>query len=200
MKIYTKTGDQGETSLYSGGRVWKDDPLMEAIGNADELNSQIGYIIAALETAAFEHFQENALKDIKKQLFIIQHALFDMGAAIATPETKAGKTQLNKTRFNHKATEILEKWIDQMDLELAPLKKFILPGGHPIAAATHVARCICRRLERSCIPCKLHQDINGEILQYINRLSDYLFTLSRYINLKMQCEEIFWQHHLVDHQ
>lgn len=195
MKIYTKTGDQGETSLYSGGRVWKDDPLMEAIGNADELNSQIGYIIAELE-----HFQEDSLADIKKQLLIIQHALFDMGAAIATPETKAGKTQLNKTRFNHKATEILEKWIDRMDLELSPLKQFILPGGHPIAAATHVARCICRRLERSCIPCKLHQDINGEILQYINRLSDYLFTLSRYINLKMQCEEIFWQHHLVDNQ
>lgn len=190
MKIYTKTGDKGETSLFTGQRVSKTSPFFEALGAVDECNSTLGIAIAHLP-------QTPEMKDVKQQLETVQHALFDVGAAIATPRTSAVSSKLEKTRFDHEEIEMLEKWIDKMEAELAPLKTFILPGGHPAGAFLHLARTICRRAERRVIP--LNADISETILVYLNRLSDYLFSLSRYVNASVKCPETKWMPHKLAH-
>src|SRR5262249_44233137 len=132
-KIYTRTGDKGTTSLFSGQRVSKDHPFIEALGSVDEGNSALGLAFACLPN-------ESGFAHMKEQLEMIQHAVFDLGAALATPRTCHETKKLEKTRFDHEAIEILEKWIDAMDEQLPPLKTFILPGGHLAAAALHLAR------------------------------------------------------------
>jgi cob(I)alamin adenosyltransferase len=186
MKIYTKTGDKGETSLFTGQRVSKTDPFIEALGSVDECNSALGTALASLP-----HTPE--MNEIRQQLETIQHALFDVGAALATPLTRAGKSKLEKTRFDQEEIEELEKWIDKMEGELPPLKEFILPGGHPAGAALHLARSICRRAERNAIP--LNEDVSETVLIYLNRLSDYLFSASRYVNFLVKCPETKWMPH-----
>lgn len=188
MKIYTKTGDKGETSLFTGQRVPKTDPFIEALGSVDECNSAIG--------AALSLLPENAtIKPVQDQLIMIQHALFDVGAALATPRTRAVDSKLKKTRFDHEEIELLEKWMDEMEAKLPELKAFILPGGHPAGAALHLARSICRRAERRTIP--LNADVSETVLVYLNRLSDYLFFVSRYVNFLMNCPETKWMPHLL---
>ena len=188
MKIYTKKGDNGETSLFTGERVTKNDPFIEALGTVDECNSAIGAAISLMHKDAHS-------AQVREQLETIQHALFDLGAALATPRTRATNSKLDMTRFDHQATDLLEQWIDAMEEKLPPLKTFILPGGHPSGGMLHLARSICRRTERRVLPLHRNADVSNHVLVYLNRLSDYLFVASRYINFLSKCPETIWEHH-----
>ncbi len=188
MKIYTKTGDKGETSLFNGSRVPKNDPFIDALGTVDECNSAIGAALSFLPHVSKFHM-------IRDQLTTIQHTLFDLGAALATPRTSSSNYKIGKTRFDSEGTVLLEQWIDEMEQELPELKTFILPSGHPSGAMLHLARSICRRAERLVIPIHQHTDVSDQVIMYINRLSDYLFVVSRYVNHLTHMPETTWEHH-----
>ncbi len=188
MKIYTRTGDKGKTSLFTGQRVSKDNPFVASLGTVDECNCAIGAALSQLPLEA-------KYAPYREQLEIIQHALFDLGAALATPLTTAEKSKLQKTRFDKEEVELLEKWMDQIEEQLEPLKTFILPGGHPAGAMLHLARSICRRAERLIIPIYQNEEVPEAILIYLNRLSDYLFMVSRMVNHLTGVPETLWEHH-----
>lgn len=192
MKIYTKTGDKGETSLFTGQRLPKNDPVVDALGTVDECNCCIGMAIALLGN-------NSNLNHVKEQLETIQHALFDVGASLATPRSSASESKIEKTRFDSEETELLEKWIDAMQSKLPELHAFILPGGHPCGANLHLARSICRRAERLVVPIAQKADVSRNVSIYLNRLSDYLFVLSRYVNHAMKLPETTWQPHKIAH-
>jgi len=192
MKIYTRTGDKGETSLFAGKRVPKNDGFIEALGTVDECNSALGLAISLLP-------QEETYTKTRGQLIAIQHSLFDLGAAVATPRTRASHAKIEKTRFDHDDIELLEQWIDEMDAQLPQLTTFILPGGHPSGAALHMARSICRRAERLIVPLTAHADVSEDVMIYLNRLSDYIFVVSRYVNHLAKQPEIAWEHYLINH-
>ena len=188
MKIYTKSGDKGKTSLYTGDRIAKNDPVIEAIGSVDECNSAVGVALAHIPLKKeFDH--------VREQLTRVQHALFDVGAAVATPRTRASTSKIEKTRFDEEGTEQLEKWIDEMEKELPVLHTFILPGGHPAGAHLHLARSLCRRAERTVVPLNQHADVSDHVFVYLNRLSDYLFVMSRHVNRLLDSPETKWEHH-----
>lgn len=189
MKIYTRTGDDGTTSLFSGQRVKKNEPFIEAVGTLDELNSFIGFALSLMSA-------EQELDPVKKQLNVIQHALFDLGAHVATPLLESSQEKIKKTRFDAVSTEELEHWIDAYDAKLPPLRTFILPGGDPAGSAIHLARSICRRAERLLIELYERKEIAKEALTYLNRLSDYLYMLARYVNAVTHTPEVEWQPHL----
>ena len=186
--IYTRTGDKGETSLFSGERVLKNNHFIEALGAVDECNSSLG--------VAISHLQANE-KDLKDQLTSIQHALFDVGASLATPLTSSSLKKIEKTRFDEESITELEKWIDTMEDKLVPLKTFILPSGHPSGAMLHFSRALCRRAERMIIPLIQNKQIPNSVLVYLNRLSDYLFVAARFANFSHQVEETHWLPHKV---
>ncbi len=188
IKIYTKSGDQGETSLFSGQRVPKSDPFIEALGSVDECNSAIGIAISFMN-------HDSALKNTRDQLEIIQHTLFDLGASLATPRTRATESKIERTRFDHEGIELLEQWIDQMEETLPELHTFILPGGHQAGAFLHLARSICRRAERNVTPISKNADVSKNVTVYLNRLSDYLFVASRYVNHLCKQPETLWVKH-----
>jgi cob(I)alamin adenosyltransferase len=188
-KIYTKTGDRGETSLFTGQKLLKNDPFIEAIGTVDELNCCVGVAISLLQPQQKDHIQ------VRNQLEIIQHALFDVGAALATPRSRAVNSKLEKTRFDPDCTALLEEWIDAMESILPELHNFILPGGSPAGAMLHLVRSICRRAERLVVPLNKIGDVSDNVLIYLNRLSDYLFVLSRYVNHLANSPETLWEHH-----
>lgn len=188
MKIYTRTGDKGTTTLFSGERIPKNTPFIEAVGTVDEGNSAIGLALSLIP-------KEEQFKDARLQLEIIQHALFDVGAALATPRTCEQSQKLEKTRFGDEAIQLLERWIDDLDEQLPPLKTFILPGGHPAGASLHLSRSIIRRAERLVVPLYEQADVTQAVLAYLNRLSDYLFIASRFINQELSVPEIKWDHH-----
>lgn len=190
VKIYTKTGDKGETSLFSGDRVPKNDPFIEALGSVDELNSTIGAALSLLP-------KKHEMSGIKEQLETIQHALFDLGASVATPQTKSASSKIEKTRFDMEAIALLETWIDGMEKDLPELHAFILPGGDPSGAMLHLARSICRRAERRVLPLHKNGDVSNYVVIYLNRLSDYLFSLSRYVNQHVKTPEIQWKPHKI---
>ncbi|RNF38183.1 cob(I)yrinic acid a,c-diamide adenosyltransferase [Planococcus salinus] len=169
MKIYTKSGDKGTTSLVYGARVAKNDILVEAYGTCDEANSAIGLAVSHLYGEFFEEKEE-----LEKVLHEVQTTLFHVGAEISTPKGKEVKWKLAEEDVVK-----LEQWIDRFDAELSPLKNFILPGGHPAGAALHVARTIVRRAERTTISI---EEISPQILSYLNRLSDFLFVAARFLN------------------
>lgn len=172
-KIYTRTGDKGTTSLIYGERVAKTDPRVEAYGTIDEANSMIGIAVSLLEQVTFDE-----KKKITEQLHQVQTLLYHVGSELSTP---AGKKVPWELQENH--VKELEKWIDELDELLPPLKNFILPGGHPAGANLHAARTIVRRAERRAI----HIDeVNPLVLAYLNRLSDYLFVAARYINYSLK--------------
>ena len=176
MKIYTKTGDTGETSLFAGGRVPKDHVRLHAYGTIDELNSVLGLVIA-----------HKPNPDLAAQLIRIQGELLQVGADLATPlDVEAPWIK----RLTGELTTRLESEIDQFDTELPALKNFILPGGTPAAAALHQARTVCRRAERWMVT--LREDINPQTLIYVNRLSDWLFTAARIDNQRAGVEETVW--------
>lgn len=188
MKIYTKTGDKGKTSLFTGQRVSKDNPFIEALGTVDECNSTIGVVLSLMP-------QDPEFKLYRTQLEEIQHALFDLGASLATPLTTAEKSKIQKTRFDKEETEMLEQWMDEIEVQLPPLKTFILPGGHPAGAMLHLARSICRRAERLTIPLNHNEEVSDAVMIYLNRLSDYLFMVSRIVNHAANVPETLWEHH-----
>lgn len=188
MKIYTKTGDKGETSLFTGQRVAKNDAFIEALGTVDECNSAIGAAISLLPA-------EELFAQVRAQLVLIQHTLFDLGAALATPRTRATNSKIDKTRFDHDGVEQLEKWMDLWDEQLPKLHSFILPGGHSSGSLLHLARSICRRAERRVLPLIKNGDVSDHVLIYLNRLSDYLFISSRFVNHLMEIPESKWEPH-----
>lgn len=180
MKIYTKTGDKGKTSLVGGTRVPKYHQRIEAYGTVDELNSYIGLI------------RSGEVEENEKQILIkIQNTLFNLGAVLALENEKKDKIKL--PQVNSDDVELLEKEIDKINEELPPLNNFILPGGNTVVSFCHIARCICRRVERLCVKLReenLTEDIN---LHYLNRLSDYLFVLARKLSKDLKAEEIEWE-------
>src|ERR1700722_13299295 len=155
-KIYTKTGDQGETSLFTGERVSKSSPFVAALGDVDECNSSLGAVLSFMPST--EKFSE-----VRQQLLLIQNTLFDLGAALATPRSRAVSSKIDKTRFDHEGIELLERWIDSMERHLSPLRTFILPGGHPCGALLHLTRSICRRAERSIVPLQKNADLSENV-------------------------------------
>ncbi len=180
MKIYTKTGDGGETGLFAGPRVRKDDLRIEAFGAVDELNAVLG--VARTETLPAE---------IDALLESVQHALFDLGAELATPDPKSRGTNL--VSLQHVAK--LEAAIDQFEATLPPLQAFILPGGCRGAAFIHMARGVCRRAERRVVTLADQKDVilSANVITYLNRLGDLLFVLARAINQAEGFGDVLWQ-------
>ena len=189
MKIYTRTGDSGSTSLFNGERVPKSSVFIEALGDVDEANSCLGLALAFLP-------KEDFFQRMRGQLEIIQHALFDVGAALATPRRHSDEKKLKKTLFGQEATSLLEKWMDEIDTGLPPLKKFILPGGSPAGAALHLGRSIIRRAERAVLPLYEQEEVHQDVLVYLNRLSDYLFFAARFVNVHLKVTETLWEPHV----
>src|SRR5579883_2083186 len=175
-RIYTRGGDRGETSLGRGERVAKHDPRVEAYGTVDETNSVIGLARAALSRTVKNDALRLHVDDMMKR---IQNDLFDLGADLCTIEGKAGEPAL---RVQPSQTERLEKEVDDMNAELAPLTSFVLPGGSEAAAWLHFARTVARRAERGMTALAAQQPVSPEAIKYINRLSDHLFVLSRKLN------------------
>lgn len=178
MKIYTKKGDQGSTGLIGGTRVSKGDVRIEAYGTVDELNSYIGLI----STLAIDLRYVSQLQEIQDRLFTIGSHL------AADPE----KSKMQLPDLTESDVEKLEHWMDVMDEALPALTAFILPGGHPISAHAHVARCICRRAERMAVSLDELEGVEALVLTYLNRLSDYLFVLARKISLDNGTTEHTW--------
>jgi cob(I)alamin adenosyltransferase len=181
MKIYTKTGDQGSTSLIGGTKVPKNHIRIETYGTVDELNSWLGLINDQLNDVI-----------IAKELKEIQDRLFTIGSSLATDPEKAPKMKLPD--LNSTDIGFLEKRIDAMTAELPPMKSFILPGGHATVSSIHITRCVCRRAERLAVNMQQHDlFVDQKVIQYLNRLSDYLFTLARFAAQKLGASEIPWK-------
>jgi len=178
-KLYTKTGDKGKTSLLGGKKVSKSDLRIEAYGNVDELNSFIGHL----------KDQEAVENRLKQQLYWIQEHLFSIGSILATEADFKG---FELPKVSETEVQQLEVWIDKFDKEVPPLKNFILPGGHPAVSLAHVCRTVCRRTERSIISLANEEPIDESILQFMNRLSDYLFIFARAIAHILGVAEIPW--------
>jgi cob(I)alamin adenosyltransferase len=184
-KIYTKTGDKGTSSLFTGERRRKDDVFFQALGNTDELNSTIGL--------AREFCLENN-HDFDERLKKVQSVLLDIGSFVATPKTRASEAQLNRlSAFSPSLVNELEKWIDEYQAVLPPLKNFILPSGGKCASTIHLSRAICRRLERSLQPIVQSNDLDSQVSIYVNRLSDFLFVLARYACFKENKQEVVYK-------
>jgi cob(I)alamin adenosyltransferase len=179
MKIYTKTGDKGSSSLLGGTRVDKNHIRLQAYGALDELNAQLG-VVADL---AIQH------KVIVPELKTIQETIFTIGSHLASEK----KSHPYLPAIQTDIIDHLEQWIDEKDASLPELKHFILPGGHLLVSHTHVARTVCRRAEREIVSCSKHEQIDALIVPYVNRLSDYFFILSRFFALKLGAEEIKWE-------
>lgn len=171
--IYTKTGDKGKTGLGDGSRVDKYNPRIEALGSIDELNSILGLLL------------NEDINDLDNKVLVkIQHDLFDFGGELSIP---------NHKKISAKKVEFLEQNIDKMNMDLSPLKEFILPGGCKAAAISHHARTVCRRAERILVKLKDTDNINEISLKYINRLSDFLFVFARHQNHSKKIKDILWK-------
>ena len=178
MKVYTKKGDSGTTQLIGGTRVLKSSLRIEAYGTVDELNSYIGLIR-----------DQEVSEEIAAQLLEIQDRLFTMGSKLAA-DPEASKMKLPE--LHDEDVENLENWIDKMDESLEPMRSFVLPGGHTTVSFCHLARCVCRRAERISVDLNAHQTIDSILLTYLNRLSDYLFVLSRKLSKDLNATEHPW--------
>lgn len=182
MKIYTRTGDDGSTGLFGGGRVPKSHPRIRAYGTVDEINSVIGLAISYLPADA-------AYDTLKNRLIAIQEELFVVGADLATPlDAKAGVP-----RIDDNAVSGIETVIDDMESGLPSLSRFILPGGHPAAAALHAARTTCRRAEREVVEAMAGESLNPMTLKFLNRLSDFLFVAARLVNRIAGVPDVTWE-------
>ncbi len=180
QKIYTKTGDKGKTGLIGGTKILKSDLRIEAYGTIDELNSWIGLLNDSINDFSANHI-------LKK----IQDRLFTIGATLACDPEK--ETKLIIPDLHEADVVVLEKEIDTMNETLPEMKNFILPCGHPSVSITHIARCVCRRAERCCVNLSTHNGhVEPLIIKYLNRLSDYLFVLARYVGKMHNAQEIIW--------
>jgi len=181
MKIYTKTGDAGDTGLFGGGRVGKDHPRVEAYGDVDELNATLG-LVRALEP----------MPRIDEVIVPIQRDLFSIGALLATPDRDKMRASLEKARIDDTRIRELELAIDQCETELEPLRSFIVPGGTAKAAALHVSRTVCRRAERRVVALQQTEELPSLVVIYLNRVSDLLFMLARVANRRAGAGEVSW--------
>jgi cob(I)alamin adenosyltransferase len=179
MKIYTKTGDKGTTSLIGGKRVAKDHIRIEAYGTVDELIAHVGVVR--------DHLENKALQD---ELISVQDQLMICAAVLAN-DTESNTLKIPK--LSEERIVWLEKRIDAMEVKLKPLKNFILPGGHPAVSFAHVARTTCRRAERCIISLTEASEVPDTIIMYFNRLSDYFFVLARFISRELKAKEIHWE-------
>ncbi|WP_378177032.1 cob(I)yrinic acid a,c-diamide adenosyltransferase [Aquimarina sp. SS2-1] len=185
MKIYTKTGDKGTTALFGGTRVPKHHIRIDSYGTVDELNSHIGLI------------RDQQIDELSKKVLInIQDKLFTVGAVLATDPKKAilksGEKRLNIPTISAEDITLLETEMDRMNESLPPMTHFVLPGGHQTVSFCHIARCVCRRAERLATALYELEPFEETTLQYVNRLSDYLFVLARKLSYDLQAEEIQW--------
>ena len=181
MKIYTKTGDKGTTSLIGGTKVPKSHLRIEAYGTVDELNSYIGLCKDLITD-----------KQGQKILLEVQDRLFTIGSSLACDPIKEPKMRIPDLK--EADVELLEKEMDRMNEIIPPMKNFILPGGHTTLSHLHIARCICRRTERCCVRLELESlEVEAIIIKYLNRLSDYLFILSRFAGHQLKVKEIPWK-------
>jgi cob(I)alamin adenosyltransferase len=180
MKVYTKTGDGGETSLFGGGRVSKSDGRVGAYGDVDELNAAIGRALSNLELEDSLH----------APLARIQGTLFGIGGEVATRDD-AHRDKL-RDLVTGEDVQFLETSLDAMEVDLPPLKTFVLPGGGPAGSSLHVARTVCRRAERSVVALSNAETLRPEIVQYLNRLSDWLFVAARHVNFREGRAETPW--------
>ncbi|MEM7548971.1 MAG: cob(I)yrinic acid a,c-diamide adenosyltransferase [Bacteroidota bacterium] len=179
MKIYTKTGDQGTTALLGGTRVKKSSSRIEAYGTVDELNSYVGL----LRDQEVNNERKGFLKEI-------QDRLFTLGSSLASDPDKKNIIKPDLTEAD---IELLEQQMDDMDSELPELKNFVLPGGHPSVSVAHITRCVCRRAERLSTALQEETEVDPLVIQYLNRLSDYFFVLSRKMAQELKAEEVLWQ-------
>ena len=179
-KLYTRTGDGGTTRLGAGTEIAKDSVRVEAYGTVDELSACIGQALGIGLCAR-----------LVKELTVIQNQLFDLGADLATPASE--NPEFEVPRVEARYVTALEKLLDELTEAVGPLEDFILPGGAPGAASLHVARTVCRRAERRVIALGREDDIGGQIVPYLNRLSDALFVMSRFENLQVGADEPLWQ-------
>jgi cob(I)alamin adenosyltransferase len=178
FRIYTRTGDEGETSLFGGKRLPKDHLRIESYGTLDELNAQIGLLRDQLQDP-----------ELREELHEIQNRLFSMGSYLAMdPDKKSDPIEM----IRKADVEALEQAMDRMDEDLEPLRNFILPGGHVTVSQAHIARCVCRRAERLVVALSREESVEGIILQYLNRLSDFFFILARYLGHRLGVEEVIW--------
>jgi len=182
MKIYTRTGDGGKTSVI-GARVEKDDLRVEAYGTIDELNSFVGQAAAVLAKLPAEEWSDRL-----EQLTVIQHELFDCGSDLSYASPEPGKLKVSA-----EMTEKLERWIDELEENNPPLEKFILPGGSEPAALLHVCRTVCRRAERRVVSLSREQDCPDEVRKYLNRLSDYFFAAARAANVRLKVQDVEYE-------
>ena len=180
MKIYTRRGDRGETDLFGGPRVAKDDLRVEAYGAVDELNAVVG--MAAASTAH---------DDVRELCREIQNALFDLGAYLATPDPRR-REKSGVPEPDDEQIEVLERAIDTFEQELPPLRNFVLPGGNPAAAAFHLARTVCRRAERCCVSLSRESELDAPAVGYVNRLSDFFFVVARLENARDRRPDVEW--------
>lgn len=185
MKIYTKQGDQGETGLFGGIRVPKDHLRIRTYGTLDELNSILGMVISQIDE--FES-HDGRFVDLKARLLRVQGELFQLGAELATPRGKNPGIEL----ISMDRVEELEQEIDQMEEKLPPLKTFILPGGSRLAAELHLARTVSRRAEREVVVLHRAEPQREDIMQFMNRLSDYFFVCARFANFLKEREDTPW--------
>lgn len=179
MKIYTKTGDSGQTSLIGGTRIPKHHQRIEAYGTIDELNSWMGLI-----------GDECGQDDLKLFLRKIQHQLFDIGSNLAADPIK---NRMKLPEITEGDVQSIEGWIDLMNEALPELKNFILPGGHAEVSHIHIARCVCRRAERNMVALHESEKMEETLIHYVNRLSDFLFVMARYKGLQLHTTEIKWE-------
>jgi cob(I)alamin adenosyltransferase len=184
MKIYTKTGDRGETGLIGGKRVGKDSKRILAYGAVDELNSSVGLAIAFLKA------KERSFSDLVDILVKVQNDLFVVGSDLADPDFQSGN---RTTRVHKKMSEDLEAVIDKFEAELDPITFFILPGGAIESSLLHQSRGIARRAETSVVSLSKADDINPEIVVYLNRLSDLLFVSARLVNKRLGVSDVAWR-------
>lgn len=179
MKIYTKTGDKGQTSLLSGKRVPKYHDRINAYGTVDELNSYLGLL------------KDQPVNSVRQSLLLrVQENLFVIGSNLASD---GQQQRFSVPQLDEQEVDILELAIDEMDEVLPPMKNFILPGGHPSVSYCHIARCVCRRAERLILQLKEMEEVSDLIHIYLNRLSDYLFVLARKITQELDVEEVPWK-------
>jgi len=181
MTIYTKTGDSGQTGLFGGGRVPKDDPRVSAYGDVDELNSAIGVVRATQPVQLFDPLLESVQRD-----------LFSLGGHLATPDPEKVARALEKADLGEDRVLAFERAMDEADGELPPLRAFVLPAGTPKAAALHLARTVCRRAERSVVHLSHTSEVPPLFITYLNRLSDLLFTLARLANHRDGAGDVTW--------
>lgn len=191
-RLYTRSGDDGTTGLFGGGRVAKDHPRVEAYGTIDELNAAIG--LAAAEVGRLREAasgKSTNLYELMLHIFAdLQSRLFDIGADLATPE--GAKQEAKILRISEQQVAEVEKWIDEIDAGNAPMKSFVMPGGTELAARLHVARTICRRAERDMIHLRHSEPVSSGAIVYINRVSDLLFAMARRVNKEAGVNDVPW--------